>query len=654
MRSTLLPLLVLPLLSPLATQPAQAAAPQARAASLDLPLGHDRIGVRRGDTWYLRPDLGPGAAETYREHVGGWVPVAGDTDGDGNGSVSLFKGGTWRISDSREGGVREVRFGMPGDLPVLGDWDADGVDTIGVYRSGRFYLRDVNSGGPARVVGFGIPGDVPVVGDWDGDGGTDIGVKRGRTWYQRDASDGGPASRTIAFGLAGDLPAVGDWDHDGKDTIAAFRDGTWFLRDAGGTYQQTRFGLRGDMPVVRRTQGLAPGVTHRVTRDPRGWVAHIVTVDLAASSTPDVVLGRERLAGSELTSSMGRRSGAVVAVNGDYATNDGRPVHGFARDGRLLQSPSLLGKALGLDLGAASAPMGAPDLSTTVQPDGSAEPAPVSRWNQGQPDGDQLVAFTAEGATVETPRSGACYAGLADATPVVRDGVVETATSVTGRRCFGDPAMVPPTGTLLTANTFAARQAFVEALSPGQSLVMRQTLGFPGAVDLLGGNPMLVVDGAVPSGSVDGSGSFFGPNPRTAVGTTADGRLILVVVDGRRSGYSTGVSLRDLADLMVSLGAQQALNLDGGGSSTMWLNGVVANRPSDGSERGVSSALVVLPAGDPGESGLTSVTTPPAASRRTAGPVTQPVPVGVVPGPADSLERAWRDPASSGGLPQLR
>jgi hypothetical protein len=652
-----LPLLLVTAAAPLAgTSWAPAsAAPGAPTAAREVgeELGHDRIGVRRSDTWYLRPDLGPGAAQTYREHVGGWAPVAGDTDGDGTGTVSLFRDGTWRINDGPGKPIRTIRFGMPGDQPVVGDWDADGVDSIGVFRRGKWFVRDISASEPTRAFGYGIPGDVPVVGDWDGDGGADLGVKRGRTWYQRDDATSGPTSRTFTFGLVADLPVAGDWDHDGKDTPGAFRDGTWFLRNAGAGYVQTRFGLRGDRPVVRRTPGLAPGVSHRVTRDPRGWLAHVVTVDLAAASTPDVVLARDRIGGTEVTSSIGRRTGAVVAVNGDYATSGGRPVHLAAADGVLLQSPSMRGRALGLGLGATAVSMGFPALEVSVHPEGLPEPLPVTRWNQGQPFGDEVAAFTSVGAGVETPLAEACYAGLAPATPVLREGALESTTSVTGRRCFGPAAMVPAQGTMLTANTYSARQATFEGLTPGQRTTMRQVLGFPGTVDAVGGNPMLVIDGTIPSGDVDGSGGIFGPNPRTAVGATADGRLLLVVVDGRQPGYSSGISLRDLAELMSSLGAHNAINLDGGGSSTMWLNGVVANRPSDGSERGVSGGLVVLPAGDPGEVGLVDVTAG-QARRGAPGPVTPAVPAAPVPGPPGSVQRAAEDPASTGGLSDLR
>lgn len=89
-------------------------------------------------------------------------------------------------------------------------------------------------------------------------------------------------------------------------------------------------------------------------------------------------------------------------------------------------------------------------------------------------------------------------------------------------------------------------------------------------------------------------------HPRTAAAVSADDRgLILVVVDGRRPGWSAGATLPELADLVLQLGGASALNLDGGGSTTFWsrgpqdADGRVLNRPSDGHVRPVANALGV-------------------------------------------------------------
>lgn len=104
-----------------------------------------------------------------------------------------------------------------------------------------------------------------------------------------------------------------------------------------------------------------------------------------------------------------------------------------------------------------------------------------------------------------------------------------------------------------------------------------------------------VVDG-IDSVEIDtnvGNHSIQGDQPRTAVGVIDDNHLVFVVVDGRQEGYSEGVTLPGLADIMLSLGATTAYNLDGGGSSTMYFNGQVINSPSNGGERGTSDILYV-------------------------------------------------------------
>ncbi|MEZ0074872.1 exopolysaccharide biosynthesis protein [Planotetraspora sp. GP83] len=80
-------------------------------------------------------------------------------------------------------------------------------------------------------------------------------------------------------------------------------------------------------------------------------------------------------------------------------------------------------------------------------------------------------------------------------------------------------------------------------------------------------------------------------------GVDAKGRLMLVTVDGRLTGGSEGFTIAEAADFMRSLGAVQALNLDGGGSTTMVIGGQLVNNPSDATgERPVGDTIQVLPA----------------------------------------------------------
>jgi exopolysaccharide biosynthesis protein len=106
-----------------------------------------------------------------------------------------------------------------------------------------------------------------------------------------------------------------------------------------------------------------------------------------------------------------------------------------------------------------------------------------------------------------------------------------------------------------------------------------------------------VAEGFAPLSAPWFYGSFVARrHPRTLAGMRRDGTLLLVTVDGRRPGWSDGVTLPEAARLMRALGGRDALNFDGGGSSTMTVRGRVVGRPSDPTgERPVSDALVVLP-----------------------------------------------------------
>ena len=653
------------LAAPLAAPVVAAATPAAaRAATATAPeLGYDRLVLRRAALWLQQPDLDGGPDGTsYPEETGGYVPVAGDTDGDGTGSLSLFRDGVWLIRDTPRGAARVLHFGQRGDVPLLGDWNGDGIATPGLFRRGHWYVRDAIAPSATRTFGFGLSTDQPVIGDWNGDGRTDIAVVRNRIWYERDSSTTGVANRSFAFGNIGDRRFAGDWDHDGRDSPGVFRGGTWYLRESSdpvAPYATAVFGRSGDSPLIVRTPGLAPGVRHRVLRDPSGpFTVHVATVDLAAASTPDAVLSGTRLAGVEPVSDMARRTGAALAINGDYFLSSGRPVHAFAADGRLLQTPQLLGRALGIDATGTRVAMGYPDTraALTAQNATSTVTIGIPRWNSGRADGDTAAAYTSAGGDLEIPPDGDCYAGLTyTGGPIVHpDGGVETAVSVTGSRCGDGAPLVPGrSGLVLDGSRYNVSGDFLAALYVGQSAQLTTNLGFPGAVDVLGGNPVLLAGGVPQSQDLDGAGDFFDRQPRTAVGVTADGQLLLVVVDGRQPGYSVGMTLRELTDLMISLGARDAVNLDGGGSTTMWLNGQRVNRPSDGFERGVGSALVVLPGADPGQADLTLAPPSPVAASRPhvqhapAAPLVSPVYGGE---PVPGWVTAAADPGSIGGL----
>ncbi|RXJ02951.1 hypothetical protein DS745_05040 [Anaerobacillus alkaliphilus] len=118
---------------------------------------------------------------------------------------------------------------------------------------------------------------------------------------------------------------------------------------------------------------------------------------------------------------------------------------------------------------------------------------------------------------------------------------------------------------------------------------------------MIGTGPILVRDGKVNINMSLTSSFARDPHPRTAVAYSKDrDKVFLVTIDGRQSGFSNGVSLQRLAEYLISLGADYAINLDGGGSTTMVVRNpgygfpALVNSPSDGNQRGVSSTLQVV------------------------------------------------------------
>lgn len=121
-----------------------------------------------------------------------------------------------------------------------------------------------------------------------------------------------------------------------------------------------------------------------------------------------------------------------------------------------------------------------------------------------------------------------------------------------------------------------------------------------GAWNTLSFGPAVLVDGAVPAGVEDveidtnfGNHSIQGEQPRTAIGVIGDNHLVLLVVDGRSEGYSRGVGLTELGEILADLGCTTGYNLDGGGSSVMIVDGEIITQPSNGGERETSDILYV-------------------------------------------------------------
>jgi hypothetical protein len=197
---------------------------------------------------------------------------------------------------------------------------------------------------------------------------------------------------------------------------------------------------------------------------------------------------------------------------------------------------------------------------------------------------DGLVAEVRPPGTGRVPRNGLLLTGTGDAARLLRN------------------AALPRSRVEVALRLTAAGRPLGNALTPWAEAPVT---GEPTVV--VGGGPRILRAGRVSvSAAAEGfappqARSFFGAfvasrQPRTLAGVRPDGRLLLVTVDGRRPGWSVGMTLPEAARLMRSLGARDAVNLDGGGSSAMTVRGQLVSMPSDRvGERPVSDGLFVMP-----------------------------------------------------------
>jgi hypothetical protein len=306
------------------------------------------------------------------------------------------------------------------------------------------------------------------------------------------------------------------------------------------------------------------------------------------------ILGKERVTDMQKDVS---DSATVVGVNGDlFNWKDGHPT-GMLMQNRVLQSPPYrFRSSVGIT---SDGRLNVQRVSFYGYWQGLGQRRPLTGLNQ-PPRGDGTSLFTPSwGAT--TPRiPGVVEAVLQPFPPAVPGG--ELAGTVTFQH-GGGGTPIPRGGAVLLAR--GSQVAKLQQEAPSGTQVLTRLILSPdwlasGVTDALGGGPVIVRNGkAVWTAGEDFLPTQLGPrNPRTAVGQRRDGKIILLAVDGRRRGYSVGMTNWELAQAMVRLGAVTGSSLDAGGSTTMAFDGKLLNRPSDrGGERPVAEALAVLYSG---------------------------------------------------------
>lgn len=328
------------------------------------------------------------------------------------------------------------------------------------------------------------------------------------------------------------------------------------------------------------------------------WSIHLIKID---RHSPDyelhTTLGAGQITGmttlteqvKALPLSLGR---PIAAVNGDFYLTSPQAYNGDPQglqilDGELVSGPVADYPCFWVDV------QGHPQT-------GIVQPVFRVTWKHGT---TSIFGLNEErhddGATLYTPRMGPSTGTKSGGREIILEGVdtnaflplrpgVKLRAKVRAIREAGDTPLTTDTMVISLGPRLLVDAPAVEV----GDIIQLSTATVPdlkGCQTALGGGPRLVVDGK----PVGGWRSPHQRHPRTALGWNKD-HLWLMLVDGRQPGLSVGMSFTEMADYFVKLGCTHALNLDGGGSASMWLLGQTISSPSEGRERPVANGLVVI------------------------------------------------------------
>lgn len=335
---------------------------------------------------------------------------------------------------------------------------------------------------------------------------------------------------------------------------------------------------------------VAPGVSYAALRREAGpWEIRVLRVARDEKRVRlETALAQGTVKGVETLSATIKRETqpedyVVAAVNADFFVMAGNPLAGTLcgltlRRGELVMTARNRPAAVLMADGTPR--IGTFNTSGSLQTPGGT--ISVGGVNQ-EPPKDSVSVFTARYGWAQTLP---CVVLKCEGLPLTPTGqwkatVLETPVAGSNREVAEGELILRAAGTAQDA---------LSRLKPGDAVTLKlDTPDLPaGASEAVGGSTVLVRDGRVlpdPKGTDP-------RHPRTAFGYNSR-EIFLVTVDGRQTGWSVGMRMGELASLMAELGCTDAVNLDGGGSTTAWVRGEVMNRPSDGGQRRIADSLLV-------------------------------------------------------------
>ncbi len=323
---------------------------------------------------------------------------------------------------------------------------------------------------------------------------------------------------------------------------------------------------------------VAPGIKHiKLTRTYQGRPVRINVVEVNQKLNSNIAitpqLSSSKLASKSTITSIAKKTNSIVAINGTYfKPQTGVPLGTLMIDKKLYTGPIYNRVAMGIfDNGFDMARI---ELNANLKT--SKGDIKVDNVNQPRMLSTYVIAYTPEWGAFAPPSP---KYGIQMA---VEDGKI---TSISTQAL-----PIPQNGYVIVGPKDRLEPIFK---AKKVNLDIKTIPNWDNVNHIISGGPYLVKNGEIFIDMTEQKlGAIGGKNPRTAIGYTADGNLIMIAVDGRE-GASVGMTLRELAGFMQSIGCINAMNLDGGGSTVMYVNGKVVNMPAVKGGIALSNALTV-------------------------------------------------------------
>ncbi len=325
--------------------------------------------------------------------------------------------------------------------------------------------------------------------------------------------------------------------------------------------------------------------------------AHIIIGDLSRGAT---------VAGAELGSGFGKRGKVsslkddpesenrlIAAANADFfSTSTGVPMGVYVADGRYISSSDgLMGFGVHEDGRVVFGTVG--DSVSIISGEGNYEVTYFNKYTTIY--GAYLLnSDFGEKTRLASGISATEYIIAYEGEFLLGESIFGTVAEI---RTSNESAEIPAGHAVLVVPDEFEKSELYKTIEVGDELEIKISVNdeFKGIVSAVGGGDVLLRGGEITDTLTDDP-IETARNPRTAFGVTADGDFVIAVVDGRRSGYSSGVKLTALAEMMRDIGCTDAINLDGGGSSAIvsFVDGAkLLNKPSDNAERSVPNAIAL-------------------------------------------------------------